>query len=69
MISQNPKSKPSEVEDDSRLAFTMREVAAAIGVSERSVWTMVDTGRLRAIKIGRLVRIPRDALQELLDGE
>jgi len=52
--------------DDSRLAYSMREVAAAIGMSERSVWSLIASGRLRSIKLGRSVRIPREALAELL---
>ena len=54
--------------DDSRMAYSMREVADALGVSERSVWTLCNTGKIRSIKLGRLVRIPSDAVAELLGG-
>ena len=64
-----PQPKASITLDDSRLAYSMREVATAIGMSERSVWSLVASGRLRAIKLGRSVRIPREALAELLRGD
>jgi excisionase family DNA binding protein len=60
--------KVSSSLDDTRLAYSMREVATAIGVSERSVWAMCNRGELRSIRIGRSVRIPREALAELLGG-
>lgn len=55
--------------DDTRLAYSMREVAAAIGLSERSVWALIARGELRAVKLGRSVRISREALDELLGGD
>ncbi len=53
---------------DSRLAVTMREAAAMLSVSERSVWTLVNRGELRSFKVGRSVRIPIEALRELAGG-
>ncbi|MCY3010405.1 MAG: helix-turn-helix domain-containing protein [Planctomycetota bacterium] len=52
---------------DNRLAYSMREVAALLGMSERSVYSMIKSGRLRALKVNRLVRIPREAIAELLE--
>lgn len=54
--------------DDTRLAYSMREVANLIGMSERSVWELCNRGELRSVKLGRSVRIPRDAVNELLRG-
>ena len=39
-----------------------------VGMSERSIWTLIQIGKLRAVKLGRSVRIPADALAELLGG-
>jgi len=63
-----PQPKASITLDGNRLAYSMREVAAAIGMSERSVWSLIASGRLRSIKLGRSVRIPSEALAELLAG-
>jgi len=37
-----------------------------LGMSTRTVQRMADDGRLRVIRIGRLVRVPADALAALL---
>jgi excisionase family DNA binding protein len=52
---------------DNRLAYSMQEVADLYGVSDRTVYTWIKTGKLRAIKVNRLVRIPREAVAELLE--
>lgn len=41
---------------------TIAEAAATLNVSRRTVERMTADGRLPTIRIGRLVRIPRDAL-------
>ena len=76
MLTRNRKSGPSKVPskivtspDDNRLAYSMREVGQLIGMCERSVWSLVQSGQLRAVKLGRLVRIPADAVAELLGGD
>lgn len=47
--------------DDTKLAYSMRELAARWGCSERSIWALAASGNLDHFKIGRLVRIPREA--------
>jgi len=41
-----------------RLAVTYREAAATLGVCERVVWQLVKDQQLKAIRIGRAVRVP-----------
>lgn len=50
-----------------RRAYSVSEVAQQLGVSERTVRRMADDGRLRVVKLGRLIRVPADALEVLLD--
>ena len=64
MPSPNFSSKPNDI----RLAYSMREVGQMVGMSERSIWMLIQIGKLRAVKLGRSVRIPADALAELLGG-
>lgn len=52
--------------DPSRLAFSMREVGAALGVSERSIWTLINCGKLPSFKVGRSVRVRREDLEEFM---
>jgi excisionase family DNA binding protein len=52
--------------DDSRLAFSMREAANAIGCSERSIWSLVNAGRIPSFRVGRSVRIRREDLEAFM---
>jgi excisionase family DNA binding protein len=48
--------------------LTYRETARLLGVTERTVWSMVDRGELAAVRFGRSVRVdPRD-LRAFIDG-
>ena len=44
----------------------MREAAAMLAVSERTVWGMCYRGELPSVLIGRCRRIPLDALRALM---
>jgi excisionase family DNA binding protein len=48
------------------LAYTVKEAAAALGVSTDLVYSAIQRGELRAVKLGNRVLIPADALDELL---
>lgn len=52
--------------DVSRLAYSMREAATALGLCERSIWQAIKDGHLKASRIGRSVRIHRDELDRFL---
>lgn len=54
---------------DDALTMTVDEVAEALGVSKYLVWEMVRRNEIRSIKLGKLRRIPRTALTELLEGK
>ncbi len=51
--------KPNQL-DESRLAYSMREVATRLGVSERSVWALVHAGSCRISEsVGRCESQPK----------
>jgi excisionase family DNA binding protein len=52
-----------------QLALTYRQVADSLQVSERTVWSLVQSGQLRAVRIGRSVRIAVDELRAYLDRQ
>jgi excisionase family DNA binding protein len=60
------KSVSPRADQGQKLAVTYREAAASLGVCERTVWGLVRDGELSAIRIGRSVRIPVQALQDLV---
>ncbi len=49
------------------LAYTDADVAAMLDVSRRTVYRLRKSGRLRAIRIGRAVRVPADAIAEFFE--
>jgi excisionase family DNA binding protein len=55
-------------EGDERLAYSVEEVAKRLGLTERAVRQLVKSGQLRAVRAGRLYRIPADAVTEFLSG-
>ena len=46
--------------------MTYGEVAKFLKVCERTVWSLVDSGKLKACKIATSVRITKEDLQEYL---
>jgi excisionase family DNA binding protein len=55
-----PPAAPSS--NDVPLAYSYREAARALGVSERTLWSLANSGEIKSRKVGRRVLIPRDAL-------
>lgn len=52
-----------------KLAWRVAELAKAIGISPRTIWTEIETGRLqvaRSDKGGRFTLIPREAVETWL---
>ena len=49
-----------------REAFSREEVAEILGVSVRTIDGLIDSQQLRAVKIGRLLRIDRKEIDRFL---
>lgn len=47
--------------------MTYRQAAEVLGVSERSVWTLVDQGALPAVRFGGSVRIDPADLRAFIE--
>ncbi len=67
-LKETVMTKKQYSKKDDALTMTVDEVAEALGVSKYLVWEMVRRNEIRSIKLGKLRRIPRAALMELLDG-
>ncbi len=61
-------SQTESGEGRTRLAVNYREAADSLGVCERVVWQLVKDRRLKAIRIGRSVRIPVSELERFVAG-
>ncbi len=62
------RQESSNAIHDNRLLVTLRETGAMLGLSERTVWSLVNSGKLSRVKIGRSIRIPMDSIRQLIEG-
>lgn len=51
-----------------RTAYRIREAAASLGISDRQVRRLIESGQLAAKRLGGRVVIPAAALDALLDA-
>jgi excisionase family DNA binding protein len=49
-----------------RLAYSVREAAAALGVSSRTIVREIQRGHLRAARVGKRVLVPQSELERLI---
>jgi excisionase family DNA binding protein len=52
---------------EERLALTVDEAAALLGISRDLVYDLVATGQLPSIRLGRRIVIPRRAFEDALE--
>jgi len=53
--------------DNTKLTFTVTEVARALGLSRGLAYKMVKTGEIFSVRFGKRVVVPRRALEKLLE--
>jgi excisionase family DNA binding protein len=51
-----------------RLLHRSREAAAALGISERSLWKLAKEGRIPVVRVGRSVRYDERDLVDFVDA-
>lgn len=51
-----------------RLAYGVIEAAHALGMSERAIYKMMSSGKLRRVKVGSRTLIPAADLHAILEG-
>jgi len=59
----------TKYERGNALTLTIQQAAKELGISEYMAEQMVKKGQIRSVRFGKLVRIPRIALDELMQGE
>ena len=52
-----------------RRTMTVEEAAHMLGISRSSAYECVRRGELRALRLGRRLVVPRDALEQMLGGD
>ena len=49
--------------------LTLQEVAELLRISRKTAEKLVHTGQIRAVKVGRVWRVPKEALEAFLAGK
>ena len=53
--------------DDLPVTLRVEELMPILGIGRNTAYALVRSGRLRSIRVGRQVRIPKNALIEFLE--
>lgn len=54
--------------DNPRMTLTIRETAETLGLTEKSVYSLIFKRRIPFLKVGRKVLVPLDKLKDFLDA-
>jgi len=46
----------------------VRDVADHLGVDDDTIYRLIREGRIRAIRLGRVLRVPQSALSDFISG-
>ena len=46
--------------------YTVKEVSKILGVHEQTLYDWIEAGKVKAIRLGRLIRIRREELNRIL---
>ena len=55
--------------DEQPLALRVEDLMPILGIGRNTAYELVRSGQIRSIKIGRQIRVPRDAVAEFLRGQ
>ena len=59
-------SKQAETTFDALPLFlTVPQVAAVLGIGRNTAYGMIRNGQLRSVRVGRQIRVPKDALKTI----
>lgn len=53
-------------DENEPLALRVEEMAHILSISRNSAYELVRSGQIRAVKVGRIYRIPKSAIQDFL---
>ena len=58
------QAKSTKKEDEMEKFYDCKQVAAHYGVKIKTVWDWIRAGKLKAVRVGKQYRIPKEALAE-----
>ena len=53
---------------DLPMTLRVEDLMPILGIGRNTAYELIRSGQIRSVRIGRQIRIPRDALLEFLDG-
>ena len=65
---QEPDPKPANEEAAVRVVLTVEQAAERLGIGRTLMYSLVSAGDVESVTIGRLRRIPADALVRYVEG-
>lgn len=67
-VSTKPANLVSKMCEPAKLAYRMREAAEQASCCERLIWGFIKSGELKAVRLGRSVRITHSELVRFLES-
>lgn len=55
--------------DDLPLVLDVEDLMPILGIGRNTAYALVRSGQIRSIRLGRKIRIPRDAVEEFLGSK
>ena len=55
--------------DELPLVLRVEDLIPILDIGRNTAYELVRSGRIRSVKVGRQIRVPRDAVVEFLNGE
>lgn len=65
---QSDAGEPERHQSDVRLVLTVEEAAERLGIGRTFMYALVKSGAVESVRIGRLRRVPADALSEFVES-
>jgi excisionase family DNA binding protein len=69
LVHMSVKHTPMGDERTQRLTCTVEEAAEPLGIARASAYQAARRGELPTVKIGRRLLVPRQRLEQMLDGD
>lgn len=66
MASQNALSDPYTTFDSLPLFLTVEQLCAVLGIGKNTAYNLLRSGQIKSIRCGHQIRIPKDALQNII---
>ena len=63
----DPTSPATAARPQQRVTWTVHETAERLGLTVSTVYAYIDSGQLPAVRLGRRLLIPREAVERLVE--